>query len=74
MKSRHASAAGTSTSALPTASRAPATASPGRSNVFEGMQPQYVHRPPTSSALHDRNAQAPLRERVRTMLARGAGA
>ena len=38
MKSRQASAASTSTSAVDTASRAPWTASPGRSNVFDGMQ------------------------------------
>jgi hypothetical protein len=37
MKSRHASAASTSTSAVAAASRASLTASPGRSSVFEGM-------------------------------------
>jgi hypothetical protein len=40
MKSRQASAASTSTSALAAASRASWTASPGRSSVFEGMQAQ----------------------------------
>ena len=40
MKSRQASAAATSTSALAAASRAPCTASPGRSSVFDGMQAQ----------------------------------
>ena len=40
MKSRHANAAWTSTSALAAASRAPLTASPGRNSVFEGMQAQ----------------------------------
>ena len=38
MKSRHANAASTSTSALASASRAPCTASPGRSSVFDGIQ------------------------------------
>ena len=37
MKSRHANAASASTSALPAASFAPFTASPGRSSVFDGM-------------------------------------
>src|SRR5215475_13918151 len=49
MKSRHASAALTSTSAVAAASQAPCTASPGRSNVFDGIQAQYEHSPPTSS-------------------------
>ena len=49
MKSRQASAASTSTSAVAAASRAPWTASPGRSSVFDGMQAQYEHSPPTSS-------------------------
>ena len=40
MKSRHASAASTSTSALAAALRAPFTASPGRSRVFDGMHAQ----------------------------------
>jgi hypothetical protein len=38
MKSRQASAASTSTSALAAASRAPWTASLGRSSVLDGMQ------------------------------------
>ena len=38
MKSRHASAFSTSTSAVDSASRAACTASPGRSSVLEGMQ------------------------------------
>src|SRR3569623_2106060 len=49
MKSRQASAAATSTSALAVASRASLTASPGRSSVLDGMQAQYEHSPPTSS-------------------------
>ena len=49
MKSRHASAAWTSTSAVAVASRAACTASPGRSRVFDGMHAQYEHSPPTSS-------------------------
>ena len=49
MKSRQSSAACTSTSALAPASRAPCTASPGRSSDFDGMHAQYVHRPPTRS-------------------------
>ena len=49
MKSRQASAASTSTSAVAAASRAPCTASPGRSSVFDGMHAQYEHSPPTSS-------------------------
>src|SRR4051795_12788698 len=49
MKSRQASTASTSTSAVAAASRAPCTASPGRSKVLEGMQAQYEHSPPTSS-------------------------
>ena len=49
MKSRQASAASTSTSAVAAASRAPWTASPGRSSVFDGMHAQYEHSPPTSS-------------------------
>ena len=49
MKSRHASAASTSTSAVASASRAAYTASPGRSSVLEGMQAKYEHSPPTSS-------------------------
>ncbi len=40
MKSRQASAASTSTSALAAAWRAAATASPGRSRDFDGMQAQ----------------------------------
>ena len=40
MKSRHASTASTSTSAVPAASRAPYTASPGRNSVFDGMHAQ----------------------------------
>ena len=40
MKSRQASAASTSTCALAAASRAPCTASPGRSSDFDGMQAQ----------------------------------
>ena len=40
MKSRQASAASTSTSAVAAASRAPCTASPGRSSVLDGMQAQ----------------------------------
>jgi hypothetical protein len=35
--------------ALAAASRAPWTASPGRSSVFDGMHAQYEHSPPTSS-------------------------
>ena len=31
------------------AARAACTASPGRSSVFDGMQAQYEHSPPTSS-------------------------
>ena len=49
MKSRQASAACTSTCALAPASRAPCTASPGRSSVLDGMHAQYEHSPPTSS-------------------------
>jgi hypothetical protein len=49
MKSRQASAASTSTSAVAPASRAACTASPGRSSVFDGVQAQYEHSPPTSS-------------------------
>ena len=49
MKSRQASTASTSTSALEAASRAPCTASPGRSSVLDGMHAQYEHSPPTSS-------------------------
>ena len=49
MKSRQSSAACTSTSALAPASRAPCTASPGRSSAFDGMHAQYEHRPPTRS-------------------------
>jgi hypothetical protein len=49
MKSRQASAACTSTWALAPTSRAPCTASPGRSSDFDGMQAQYEHSPPTSS-------------------------
>ena len=49
MKSRQASAASTSTSAVAAASRAACTASPGRSSVFDGMHAQYEHSPPTSS-------------------------
>ena len=49
MKSRQASAASTSTSALAAASRAPCTASPGRSSVLDGMHAKYEHSPPTSS-------------------------
>src|SRR5215468_4119254 len=49
MKSRQASAAATSTCAVAPASRAPCTASPGRSKDFEGMHAQYEHSPPTSS-------------------------
>ena len=40
MKSRHASAAATSTCALAPASHAPCTASPGRNNDFDGMHAQ----------------------------------
>ena len=40
MKSRQASAASTSTSAVAAASRAPCTASPGRSSVLDGMHAQ----------------------------------
>ena len=40
MKSRHASAAATSTSALAAASLAWCTASPGRSSVLDGMHAQ----------------------------------
>ena len=49
MKSRQASAASASTSAVAAASRAAWTASPGRSSVFDGMQAKYEHSPPTSS-------------------------
>ena len=49
MKSRQASAASTSTSALAAASFASCTASPGRSSVLDGMHAQYEHSPPTSS-------------------------
>jgi hypothetical protein len=40
MKSRQASAAGTSTSAFAAASRAACAASPGRSSVLDGMHAQ----------------------------------
>jgi hypothetical protein len=40
MKSRQASAAATSTCALAPTSRAPRTASPGRSSDFDGIQAQ----------------------------------
>src|SRR3954470_9219753 len=54
MKLRHSSAFSTAilpvtACAAPGASRASSTASPGRSSVFEGMQAQYEHSPPTSS-------------------------
>src|SRR4051794_3766395 len=54
MKSRHPSESRTArspetASAAPGASRACASASPGRSSVFDGMQAQYEHSPPTSS-------------------------
>ena len=45
---RAASTADTA-SAAPGASRARASASSGRRSVFEGMQAQYEHSPPTSS-------------------------
>jgi hypothetical protein len=60
MKLRQASAASTSTSALAAASRAPWTASPGRSNVFDGMHAQYEHSPSHELALYDGHAQAAL--------------
>jgi len=40
MKSRHASAAATSTCAVAAAPFAPCAASPGRSSVLDGMQAQ----------------------------------
>jgi hypothetical protein len=40
MKSRQARVAATSTCPVAAASRAPWTASPGRSSVFDGMQAQ----------------------------------
>jgi len=43
VKSRQASAASLSTSAVAVAPRAPWTASPGRSRVFDGMHVQYEH-------------------------------
>ncbi len=49
MKSRQASAAATSTSAVAATSLASCTASPGRSRVLDGMQAQYEHSPPASS-------------------------
>jgi hypothetical protein len=54
MKSRYASAFARSIEPVtacsaPSTSRAASTASPGRSSVFEGMQAQYEHSPPTSS-------------------------
>src|SRR3954469_21792380 len=54
MKSRHSSALSTAirpvtACAAPGASLAPSTASPGRRRVFDGMQAQYEHSPPTSS-------------------------
>ena len=50
MKSRQASAAGdVDLARSAAASRAPCTASPGRSSVLDGMQAQYEHSPPTSS-------------------------
>jgi hypothetical protein len=49
MKSRYASAAATSTSAVAAASRAPCTASPLRRSVLDGMHAPYERSPPTSS-------------------------
>src|SRR3954453_11321197 len=49
MKSRHASTSVTSTVAVAAASFAACAASPGRSNVLDGMHAQYEHSPPTSS-------------------------
>src|SRR5438132_14421775 len=49
MKSRQAGAGSISTRAFAAAPRAPCTASPGRSSVFDGIQAQYEHSPPTSS-------------------------
>ena len=54
MKSRQANAPSGRTppsiaSAAPGASRAACSASPGRSSVFDGMQAQYEHSPPSSS-------------------------
>jgi hypothetical protein len=74
MKSRQASAASTSTSAVAAASRAPCTASPGRSSVLDGMHAQYEHSPPTSSRSTTRDAQAALGQRAGAVLAGRAAA
>src|SRR5450755_542819 len=60
MKSRHASAASTSPSAVAAASRAPYTASPGRNSVLDGMRAQYEHSPPTSSRSTTATRRPPL--------------
>src|SRR3954467_428611 len=49
MKSRRARGAEASAVAGAAASFAACAASPGRSSVFDGMQAQYEHSPPTSS-------------------------
>ena len=74
MKSRHASAASTSTSPLAAASRAPCTASPGRSSVFDGMHAQYEHSPPTSSRSTSATRSPPLGQGAGAVLAGRASA
>jgi hypothetical protein len=63
-----------STSASAPISWAPCTASPVRSNVFEGIQAQYEHSPPTSSRFDDCDPKTALRERPSTMFTLGFSA
>jgi hypothetical protein len=55
------------------ASRAPWTASPGRSRVFDGMHALYEHSPPMSSR-STTATRRPLGQGARTLLTRRPGA
>ena len=78
MQSRQASTASTSTSRVtasraPGARRAPATASSGRSSVFDGMHAQYEHSPPTSSRSTMATRRPPSASRPAQCLPGGSG-
>ena len=74
MKSRHASAASTSTSARAPASRAPCTASPGRSRRLGGNARPVRALAADQLSLDDRDAQSARGQRRGAVLARGAAA
>jgi len=62
--------AATSTCAVAPASRAPATALPGRSSDFDGIHAKYEHSPPTDQLpLNDGDAQPAESQRRGTVLA-----